>query len=168
MSELPTASNYDEVPDEKKKKRAVPAENPPWNPMLLLGLTFFLSSIVSSIALAINWRRLGQPQWTLPTILVPIGGALLGMALIIGGVSTDLADDYFMVFFIIGYFPIGLGLATIFAVAFAQNGAYTRYQQTHDVNDLWNYEYNRTRMIQIAVGGAVAMTLLFSFFMLLD
>ncbi len=167
MSELPTASNYNEVPEEKKKKRPVPADNPPWNPMLLLGLTFFLSSIVSSIALGINWRRLGKSQWTLPTILVPIGGSILGLLIIIGGISTDLADNYFMLFFTIGYFPIGLGLATIFAVAFAQNGAYTRYQQSNDANVLWDYKYNRTRMIQIAVGGAVAMTLLFGFFMLL-
>src|SRR5688572_24351643 len=59
----------------------------PWNPLQISGLMFWITTIGAGIALGINWRRLGKPQWTLPTILLSIVILVGVLGIIFGGMN---------------------------------------------------------------------------------
>lgn len=81
-----------------------PTEKPPWNPTLFTGMAFLFSFAASGILAGINWRRLGKPERTWPTIFLSLAGmAAFLAALMLLPLSEGLAN-------IVGYgVNIGIG-----------------------------------------------------------
>lgn len=124
--------------------------------MLLFAVMFFATNIVSAILLGINWRRLNKPQWTLPTILIPIVCVALGLGSIF---LLILNADDLNALFAVAYAPIGAAFGFLVAVALMQNGAFKKWQETSDIEYVYDHEYDLQRGVLITVGVTVAMSL---------
>jgi len=142
-------------------------DNPPWNPYRLLGLMFIITNVVSSILLGINWRRLGKPQWVMPSILATAGAILLGLVVFFVSLSMMPNADFAVVFFP-GMTLILIGFGAMFTVAKMQNGAYEKWKNTSDMQYVYDHEYNFRRDALIGAGLVVGLGIMLFIMIRLD
>ena len=121
------------------KKPTPPKYGTPWNPSYISIISLFLPFLATSIGLALNWRRLGKPQWSLPTLLVGIIGTIvLVVAFVFGIPYFDLSSHLgASVFAIIFTMPVSFFIAMIYM----QSSAYKVWQQSHDAEEVYTYPY---------------------------
>ncbi len=137
----------------EKPKNKNDEQPTPWNPSLLLASMFFLTNIVASILLGINWRRLGRPQWTMPTIAIPIG--LLVLAGI--GFGGLIAADGSQALFVVVFAPVAALFGFLLAVVQMQLGSYKVWKDKGDLDAVYAYEYNMRNAAFTLVGFTIVM-----------
>jgi hypothetical protein len=136
-------------------QNAVLPDGKPWNPQILLAITFFLYSIVAGLAFAFNWRKFGKPQWTIPTAALAIAIPVIGFGVAAGVIFVNLEDNSDQVWPMIPlFFAAGINFGYIFALWYLQNAPYQNFQKTGDVAALLNHQYNfRIAWIIVVVAG---------------
>lgn len=109
----------------------------PWSPDQIFGFIFFMTTVGVGIGLGWNWRRLGKPQWTLPTILITILlPVIFVLTLIVSAPNiTGLGSAIFI-------FVAFLNFSFILALWYIQRGGYKKWQETHSLASLEGYRYN--------------------------
>jgi hypothetical protein len=104
--------------------------SPPWDPYRAMGYSFLISWAIAGIILGINWRRLGKPNWFIPTILISIiiQGLALSIAILwIISFRTDPSIHKLFIYYVPS-FMAGILFAFPITLAKMQNGAYKRYR----------------------------------------
>lgn len=127
--------------------------SPPWNPSLLVGMTFFVTNIGSGMALAWNWRKLGKSEWMwwslagtfsllFTTVMLVLALAKIGPQL---NPSLHIPLMVLVVVLIMSnaLFPLYL--------AFLQGGAYRKWQRG-DIEGMLNHDYPFGRALLSAAG----------------
>jgi hypothetical protein len=126
--------------------------SPPWDPYRAMGYSFFISWAIAGIILGFNWRRLGKPNWFIPTVLVSIiiqGVAFSIMILWIINFRTIPSIPTIYVLFVPS-FMAGILFAVPITLAKMQNGAYKRYK-VEGRKALSDYKYNISDEITFGV-----------------
>jgi hypothetical protein len=118
---------------------------------------FIITTIGVSIAMGLNWRRLGKTQWTMPTIV--LGFVLPILVLVIVFALLSISTDRRLVMSI-AMFAAGLNFGFVYALQSLQHGAYKKWMDTYSVDALMNYEYDFRKAGLIAGLVAIAATLL--------
>lgn len=148
---------------------AILPDGKPWNPQRLLPLMFFLTTIAAGIAYGLNWRKLGKPQWTTPTIALSIAIPVIGLGIGFATLSVGLeAGNYSFLPMLPIFLAAGLNFGYVFALWYLQNGAFQKYDKTGDVTAMLNHEYNLRNAGLIVIGAAVAMGAFGAFLMAMD
>jgi hypothetical protein len=93
-----TPSPAPEGPAESKTQ-PTPSGKPPWNPNQFIWMAFLFSFAASGILAGLNWRRLGRPGRTWPTILLSVAGLVALLATLVP-------------------LPVSVGLSVLIAVLF--------------------------------------------------
>jgi hypothetical protein len=86
---------------------------------------------VPGIALAVNWRGLGKPQWILPTLLLSIGIPIVtigGIVIVLHYLPARTFFAYYLEVFFVGAM-LGLNIGYITGLAFLQKPAYHKWYQ---------------------------------------
>jgi hypothetical protein len=126
--------------------------SPPWEPYRVMGYSFFISWAIAGIVLGFNWRRLGRPNWFLPTILISIviqGLAVSIMILWIISFRTIPSIPKIYILYLPS-FMAGILFAVPITLAKMQNGAYKRYK-VEGRKALSEYKYNFSDAITFGV-----------------
>lgn len=106
------------------------AHGQPWNPTMLVVLTFILGMTVGGGLLALNFKRLGQPGRVRPALLV-VGGVIVLVAAVTGWLLAhyDLAAGGANVRQGYRFALRLLNLAVALGIARFQHGAFRSYQR---------------------------------------
>ncbi len=129
-------------------KQTLPA-GAPWNPDQLSAFVAFFAP-ASSIAMAINWRRLGKPQWMWPTLLASILVPVIAIGGALGLMSTLPNKSPLSIFSIL--LIASFNWSYIVGLWSLQRGAYKRWDKTGSVEELLSYRYNFTNAALISGG----------------
>jgi hypothetical protein len=143
----------------------------PWDPYKAMSSGLFISWAIGGIILAINWRRLGKPNWFIPTLLFSVlvqGSALIFTLYWIATFRTIASMPKIFLYYVPALF-IGIAFGIPLTLARLQNGAYKRFKKEGQ-NALTNYSYNILDAITygviiwivISIIGLLGFTLLFS------
>jgi hypothetical protein len=103
----------------------------PWSPKMFIGMMAIWTPLISGIALALNWRGLGKPQWVLPNLLLSIAVPVVAVGSMIFAIERIPTISYFIFFLQLGIFGTMLGaiIGYIIALADFQHGAYRRWYE---------------------------------------
>ncbi len=137
------------------KKPTPPKYGTPWNPSYISIISIFLPFLATSIGLALNWRRLGKPQWALPTLLVGIVGTIVLVVVFVFGIpyfdlSSHLGASVFAIVFSV---PVSFFIAMIYV----QSSAYKVWQQSYDAEEVYAYQYEWKKAALIVVLGVLVV-----------
>ena len=139
----------------------------PNNPYALASWTFWLTPVVSAIGLSLNWRKLGRPGWTWPSILLSLVVMLVGVGLILGVIATVPLERWGWEAAALVGAGLGLILAYPYGVALSQLGGYRYWREERDAAAMLAHPYHFGRSILVNIAsitlGAVAGILLFGF-----
>lgn len=104
----------------------------PWEPYRLMSYFVFLTVFGAGILLALNWKRLGKPEWQGKTALLSILLPLVMIALAIGWVvllapgPNDLPIALVMS---VPMLALGTNFGYLWALARLQDGAYKAFKK---------------------------------------
>jgi|SRR5215216_3245939 len=103
----------------------------PGEPYRLMSYFVFLTVIGAGILLALNWKKLGKPEWQGKTLLISIFLPILMAALAIGWVLLLVPHPELPIQFFLSMPMLALGanFGFIWALARLQSGAYKMYKQ---------------------------------------
>lgn len=115
----------------------------PWDPYRAMSTALFISWALGGIILAFNWRRLGKPNWFIPTILYSI--LIQGSAFVINiywiiTFRTVSSMPKIFLYYVPALF-IGIAFGIPFTIARMQNGAYKEFIKEGQ-SAMINYSYN--------------------------
>jgi hypothetical protein len=128
----------------------------PWEPYRLMSYFVFLTVFGAGILLALNWKRLGKPEWQGKTMLLSIFLPLLMIAMAIGWLillmpNRDLPSQFVLS---IPMLAFGVNIGYLWALARLQNGAYKVFKsQGPDALVGFNYDVDGA----LFFGGIVAI-----------
>ncbi len=143
----------------------------PWDPYKAMSSGLFISWALGGIILAFNWRRLGKPNWFIPTLLFSVlvqGSAMVFTLYWIATFRTVATMPKIFLYYVPALF-IGIAFGIPLTLARMQNGAYKRFKKEGQ-SALTNYSYNILDAITygvilwivISIIGLLGFTLLFS------
>ena len=103
----------------------------PGEPYRLMSYFVFLTVIGAGILLALNWKKLGKPEWQGKTLLISIFLPILMAVLAIGWVFLLIPHSELPIQFIMSMPMLALGanFGFIWALARLQSGAYKVFKQ---------------------------------------
>jgi hypothetical protein len=106
-------------------------DSPPWDPYRAASWGFFISWAIAGIILAFNWKRLGKPNWFVPTILISIliPGLALGCTLFWISTFRTVPSMPKVFFYYIPALFMGIVFALPLTLARMQNGAYQQFKK---------------------------------------
>jgi hypothetical protein len=115
----------------------------PWEPYRLMSYFVFLTVFGAGILLALNWKRLGKPEWQGKTMLLSVFLPLLMIAMAIGWLillmpNRDLPIQFAMS---VPMLALGVNFGYLWALARLQNGAYKLFKN-RGPNALEGYNYD--------------------------
>jgi hypothetical protein len=117
--------------------------SPPFDPYKAMGYSFYISWIFSGIILGINWRRLGKPNWFIPTAIISFIIQALAITIaiiwIIGFRTVETMPKIFLYY--IPSLMAGIIFAIPLAIAKIQNGPYKLYKK-EGRSSLVEYKYD--------------------------
>jgi hypothetical protein len=143
--QLPTADLKPAVP--------LPAGKPR-DPMRIFSMAIFISFPLASIILGLNWKRLGKPDWVVPTIMTALGIVIVLIAGLVALVSVgNLTLPKFGVISFLG----GLNICFPLVVAYLQKPAYEKWDIYHDVSAMLTHTYDFTKPFLSGLIGVVAV-----------
>lgn len=140
-----------------------PTENPsdepqlprgkPWNPQGLSFYHLFLSVFFVGTLVGWNWRRLGRPQWTLPTIAFSILTPILMFGSVFYfadqfGLAAQIEFPYVAMVTILGLFL--LNMVGVYWLVYVQNQGYKKWEK-EGVSAMLNHRYTIGKETAIAV-----------------
>ena len=103
----------------------------PGEPYRLMSYFVFLTVIGAGILLALNWKKLGKPEWQGKTLLISIFLPILMAALAIGWILLLIPHSELPIQFFLSMPMLALGanFGFIWALARLQSGAYKTYKR---------------------------------------
>jgi hypothetical protein len=114
----------------------------PWDPYKAMSSVFFVSWALGGIILAFNWRRLGKPNWFIPTLLFSV--LLQGAAFVftLYWITTFRAVTSMPKIFYYYVPALFMGIAFGFPLTLArmQDGAYKLFKKEGQ-SAMTNYSY---------------------------
>lgn len=143
--------------------------SPPWDPYRALGYSIYVSWIFSGFILGFNWRRLGKPNWFIPTALISFVIQVLAVVvMIIWIISFRTVETMPKLFlFFIPSLMAGILFAIPLTIARTQNGAYKRYKQEgRSVLADYKYDWMDSITYGILLSFGLGVTFLIGFILL--
>ncbi|HEX2905231.1 MAG TPA: hypothetical protein VHO69_00115 [Phototrophicaceae bacterium] len=128
----------------------------PWNPDQLVSYFMFITTIGSGIALGINWRRLGKPEWMWPSIAGAIVIPILAFGWLVGIVGLQLPQTIGLGIGLLGF---GANFGFLYGLWYLQRGAYKRWAATGDFSA---YPYNVRKAAGVGTLIAVSIAVIAS------
>lgn len=128
----------------------------PWEPYRLMSYFVFLSVFGAGALLALNWKRLGKPEWQGKTILLSVFLPAIMIAIAIGWVALSVPGSDFPIQFVmsIPMLALGINFGYLWALARLQSGAYKSFKkQGPGALDGYNYDVDGA----LFFGGIVAI-----------
>ena len=128
----------------------------PWEPYRLMSYFLFLTVFGAGILLALNWKRLGKPEWQGKTMLLSIFLPAIMIALAIGWTillvpGSDLPVQFVMS---VPMLVLGINFGYLWALARLQDGAYKSFKsQGPGALDGYHYDVDGA----LFFGGIVAI-----------
>src|SRR5690349_11050244 len=92
----------------------------PWEPNRLSSYCFFITTLGAGILLALNWKRLGKPEWVLKTILISIAVNIFVLAVVFGWVfllGKNMKDIPYPLGLSVPMLMFGINFGYLFALA---------------------------------------------------
>ncbi|MEQ8674153.1 MAG: hypothetical protein RLP44_08970 [Aggregatilineales bacterium] len=125
----------------------------PWNPHGLSIWHFFISVFVVGTLLGWNWRRLGRPQWIIPTIAFSIITPILMIGSILYfadqfGLASQISFPTVPMLIIVGL--LFLNLEGVYWVVYIQAQGYNKWEK-YGVEAMLNHRYTIGKETAIAV-----------------
>lgn len=141
-------------------------DDSPRDPVRLMSLAYFLSTIGAGILLANNWPRLGKREWRGTTIMLSLVVPLGSIALAGGVVWLCSALDAASLFFIPIFAAFGANLGFVWALMRLQRPAYTKFDRqgkeamlAHQYNVHGAVVFGATCVVACVVGGGIMAAL---------
>ncbi len=101
---MATFNGMEPVIEESQNPKPLLPGKEPWNPGTWCnGLAIFFGFAAAGVLAGINWRRLGKPKWTWPTIILTIVGEVALVALLSVLKSTTAKEIGYLVNIGIGF-----------------------------------------------------------------
>ena len=115
----------------------------PSEPYRLMSYFMFLTVIGAGILLALNWKKLGKPEWQGRTILLSIFLPIVMIALAFGWVILVIPHPELPIQFMLSLpmLALGVNFGFIWALARLQSGAYKIFTR-EGFEALQRYEYD--------------------------
>ena len=115
----------------------------PSEPYRLMSYFMFLTVIGAGILLALNWKKLGKPEWQGRTILLSIFLPIIMIALALGWVTLVIPHPELPMQFMLSLpmLALGVNFGFIWALSRLQSGAYKIFTQ-EGFEALQRYEYD--------------------------
>ncbi len=152
----------------------------PWHPDSILSMIFYLTTVGAGIGFALNWRRLGKPQWLLPTLLATTLLPVISVVLMLVVLAGSFNDPQVRARRLVEGTPVpdallvgavaGLALASTFGITLAlrslQTQTYNRWLMGADRDSLRRFRPHLTLPAALVLGTAFAGAALVSLLLL--